>query len=202
MQDRTPRERRQFNFAMWEMTRLYSFMHCEVIVDPVIDPPEDFPGSLTPDGSQWKAVGTLPPSNGRLLGELPYTKTIDPRFMTADFTDDELASFGSAAVRVDHYIKAGDTYFRPSRGVWGLINWTLYPDRGCALAQVASGRVWESEAEASLIANALLSASPLGGAAPSSRAPARTSASSTSTTLQCRRCFRVASGPTRSTNTP
>mmetsp|Transcript_24046 Transcript_24046/g.59669 ORF Transcript_24046/g.59669 Transcript_24046/m.59669 type:complete len:605 (-) Transcript_24046:72-1886(-) len=37
MQDRTPMERVQFNFAMHEMTRLYAFEECHVIVDPIID---------------------------------------------------------------------------------------------------------------------------------------------------------------------
>ena len=131
MMDRTPHERQQFSFALWEMTRLYSFMHCEVIVDPLVDPRIEISGSLQPDGSTWKAVGTSPPDNGTFLGEIAGSKTIDETFSTAVFTDEELASFKEEP-RIDHYIKAGEMYFRPNRGAWGFINWTLYPDRGCS----------------------------------------------------------------------
>lgn len=121
------------SLAAAQMTRLYSFKHCEVIVDPVIDPPNELGGSLSPEGTAWKSVGTSPPDNGALLGELAYSKSIDGKFSTADIADHELASFGTE-VRVDHYIKAGEMYFRPNRGAWGFINWTQYRDRGCPLA--------------------------------------------------------------------
>ena len=54
MQDRTPLERRQFNFAMWEMGRLYSFHECEVIVLPTIEESSSFP--TAPD--VWGMVNT------------------------------------------------------------------------------------------------------------------------------------------------
>ena len=56
MPDRTPTERRQFGFAMWEMTRLYAFSECAVIIDPVIDPAKDFPSGV----DAWGRVNTLP----------------------------------------------------------------------------------------------------------------------------------------------
>eukprot|EP00966_Prymnesium_polylepis_P121478 2807366-Prymnesium_polylepis.1 len=43
MQDRTPAQRIQFNIAMWEMTRLYAFSECEVIVDPIVSSPDELP---------------------------------------------------------------------------------------------------------------------------------------------------------------
>ena len=56
MQDRTPTQKRQFSFAMWEMTRLYAFSECEVIIDPVIDAPQDFPSGE----DAWGRVNSLP----------------------------------------------------------------------------------------------------------------------------------------------
>eukprot|EP00966_Prymnesium_polylepis_P160778 3715633-Prymnesium_polylepis.1 len=44
MLDRSRAERREFDFAMCEMGRLYAFMKCYVIVDPVIESADDFPG--------------------------------------------------------------------------------------------------------------------------------------------------------------
>ena len=41
--DRTRGQLQLFSYAMWEMTRFYAFSQCQVIVDPVIDAPEDFP---------------------------------------------------------------------------------------------------------------------------------------------------------------
>ena len=54
MEDRTKEQQRQFKFAMWEMTRLYAFGECEVIVDPVIDDADSFPGGR----NAWGKVNT------------------------------------------------------------------------------------------------------------------------------------------------
>ena len=40
---RTMAQTRQFRFGMWEMTHLYGCRLVSVLVDPVIDAPEDFP---------------------------------------------------------------------------------------------------------------------------------------------------------------
>ena len=45
MMDRTFAEQRQFGFALSEMTRLYVFRECEVIVLPRCESPSDFPGT-------------------------------------------------------------------------------------------------------------------------------------------------------------
>ena len=50
-------QRQRFDFAMWEMTRFYAFSQCEVIVEPVIDKAEDFPGFGEPGGS-WGSINT------------------------------------------------------------------------------------------------------------------------------------------------
>ena len=78
----------------------------QVIVDPVIDPPEGFPGDLRPVGNRWKAVGRSPPSNGQLLGELDGSKPLDD-FATAEITEEEIASLGVQLqeLRVNHCIK-------------------------------------------------------------------------------------------------
>jgi len=107
-----------------------------VIVDPVIDRPEDFPGNLCPSGSKWKLVGTSPPSKGTLLGVLQSSRQLD-EFSTAVITDEEIASLGvkQKELRVDHYIKADGLYYVPNRCAWGVINWTPYLDRGWCCAE-------------------------------------------------------------------
>ena len=54
--DRTPSERERFSLALWDMSRLYAFAECEVIVLPEVEPPTIFLGG--PD--RWGLVNTLP----------------------------------------------------------------------------------------------------------------------------------------------
>lgn len=68
MQDRTPTQKIQFNIAMWEMTRLYAFSECDVIVDPIIGSPDDFPSdsvtnapaSFDPGKCEWGWINSRP----------------------------------------------------------------------------------------------------------------------------------------------
>ena len=54
--DRTPEERTRFSFAMWEMSRLYAYVECHVLVLPESDPDSSFPGG--PD--LWGLVSPNP----------------------------------------------------------------------------------------------------------------------------------------------
>ena len=61
--DRTPKQRRAFGFAMWDMGRLYSYSGCEVVVLPTLEglgrpAAERFPG-----GDVWGMVNRVPYQN-------------------------------------------------------------------------------------------------------------------------------------------
>ena len=83
---------------------------CQVIVDPVIDRPEHFPGDLHPSDSRWKAVGPSQPPIGTSLGVLDCPKLLDA-FSTTEMTEEDLETLGVSkeGLRVDHYIKVRTT---------------------------------------------------------------------------------------------
>lgn len=53
---RTTMEKRAFEYAMWDMGRLYSFRECEVLVLPSLNPASTFPGRA----SEWGFENTRP----------------------------------------------------------------------------------------------------------------------------------------------
>uniref|UniRef100_A0A0G4HJY9 EF-hand domain-containing protein n=1 Tax=Chromera velia CCMP2878 TaxID=1169474 RepID=A0A0G4HJY9_9ALVE len=54
--ERTRQEIRRFHAALWEMSRLYSYMDCKVIVLPLLEDSSEFPGG----GEAWGRVSTTP----------------------------------------------------------------------------------------------------------------------------------------------
>jgi len=64
--DRTPAEQRFFSYAMWDMSRLYAFKECEVLVLPKVEDPSCFPGGV----AAWGHTNHVPYINrGWCCGE-------------------------------------------------------------------------------------------------------------------------------------
>lgn len=57
---KTPKQRRAFGFAMWDMGRLYSFSGCEVVVLPTLDGLELPAAERFPGGDVWGMVNRVP----------------------------------------------------------------------------------------------------------------------------------------------
>ena len=65
----------------------------------------------TTSGLKWKKIGDTKPSSGR---ELLHTKLSECLEHKTTFTHQEWVTFGIHGLRVDHYIRSGSAYFKPS----------------------------------------------------------------------------------------
>ena len=63
-------------------------------------------------GLKWKVSGVNKPRKGHLLTNRQLALALTSR---TEFTQEELLAFGISDLRSDHYIKAGDAYFKPDR---------------------------------------------------------------------------------------
>ena len=119
------------------VTRLYAFGECEVIVDPIIDEAEAFPGGIHASGLKWTDAGASKPSTGEELANDRLSAALKTK---VDFTKEEWDAFGISDLLVTHFIKSGNSYLQPAVNAWGFINRVPYGSRGWCCAEFSVAR--------------------------------------------------------------
>ena len=68
---------------------------------------------LPPSGLKWRNIGATKPAQGRELLSTTYTQLVAALKSKVEFTGQEWAGFGITDLRIDDFIKSGDSYFAP-----------------------------------------------------------------------------------------
>ena len=67
-----------------------------------------------PSGFKWRCIGAVEPTKGQSLSNPELANALATK---AEFSEGEWATFGISDLRIDDYIKAGSSYFKPAASV-------------------------------------------------------------------------------------